>query len=157
MSVGPDYWYVSVTHRFTKLVVRSYWGHTERLRFASRSEITRGLEDMLRKITAEERVKRSSVRPDDADMQKRFPNVFEYLVADTYPDGQVRQRSTVMLIVDADMVKLCLNDKDNGQSLWVSGTSLANALKALEAAVTCPTTVWRENKQYEPPVKKKPR
>jgi hypothetical protein len=62
-----------------------------------------------------------------------------------------------MVIVDADKVKLCLNDKDNDRSAWVSGDTLEGALKSLDIGLASGLIPWRANKPYEPPPKRKSR
>lgn len=154
LCVGDRHWFLTITHRYSGKVVRLLYGRSDVQGVLGTGEVTREVCEMLRKVTAEERAKRASVRPNDAELEKRYPTVWQYLVADSYPDGQVRQRSTIMLITEGDVVKLCLNDRDNNQSLWVTGSSLGATLKALEAAVTSEVAPWRENKPYEPRPKK---
>lgn len=154
LCVGECYWFLSIHNRYTRVVVRTFCGRADNKRVMGTGEVTREVAQVLRKVTAEERAKRSTVRPTDVEMEKKYPAVWEYLVADAYPDGQVRQRATVMVIAEGDVVKLCLNDRDNNQSLWVTGATLSAAFKALEAAVGSAQAPWRENRPYEPRVKK---
>jgi len=72
-----------------------------------------------------------------------LPGVLEYLEADHYPDGATRERSALIVLVQDGIVKVCLSDKDQGQSIWRSGSSLEDALLALEAEVTGPQPDWR--------------
>lgn len=76
------------------------------------------------------------------------PALSEYLTATEYPDGAKRTTSTILLFVDAGMVKACLNDRDQGQSLWVSASTPTEALQALERHLSLGTGEWRPSGQY---------
>lgn len=76
-----------------------------------------------------------------------LPGVREMLVETRYPDGQPRQTSTLLLFVEAGVVKACLRDRDQGQSAWSSGVSVIDALEALEAGLQADTVQWRADGQ----------
>lgn len=76
-----------------------------------------------------------------------YPALWEYLSLEVHDDGTVRERSMLMCLVEDGLFKACLQDRDQGQSLWVSGTALPGALAALEAHLAAGTGEWRQMKQ----------
>jgi hypothetical protein len=49
------------------------------------------------------------------------------------------------VLVEDGSVKTCLSDRDQEQSLWRSGSSLEDALLALEATLTGEHQDWRRS------------
>jgi len=80
-----------------------------------------------------------------AGIVEQLPGVLEFLTADTYPDGQIRKRSTLMVFVEDGTLKACLNDRDAERTLWRSGQSLEDVLLAIEVALVEPGTDWRRS------------
>jgi len=76
-------------------------------------------------------------------MSNRCPEVWAYLADTKYADGQPRATATLMVIVESGVVKVCLNDRDNDRSAWVSGRSFQEALEALEVGLVGGRTDWR--------------
>lgn len=79
----------------------------------------------------------------DDEFGRRWPSVLEMLTAVQYPDGSARRTSTITFFVDDSESKVCLNDRDNGLTAWVSASSLILALDSLEVGLADDTTVWR--------------
>jgi len=73
----------------------------------------------------------------------QVPGVREMLVETRFPDGSARQTSTLLLFVEAGVVKVCLNDRDQGMSAWASGSSVLDCLLALESGLQADTLQWR--------------
>jgi hypothetical protein len=87
-----------------------------------------------------------------------LPALLEYLSSGNYPDGAPRLRSTLLVLVEDGGVKVCLSDRDQEQSLWRSGSSLEDALLALEATLTSEHQDWRRSGGgggVKPPQRKK--
>jgi len=78
------------------------------------------------------------------------PTVCEWLTASHYDDGELRETSTLGLFVDCGVLKLCLNDRDQFRTLYVTSDSLEGALLALEAALRGSTPDWRPWKGKRP-------
>jgi hypothetical protein len=72
-----------------------------------------------------------------------LPGVLEYLSSSKYPDGSARERSTLLVLIEHGVVKVCLSDRDQSQSLWRSGESLEDCLLSLEEALTGTHADWR--------------
>ena len=71
------------------------------------------------------------------------PGVREMLVESRYPDGSNRLNSTLLLFVEAGVVKVCLHDRDQGQTAWASGAGVGDCLEALEAGLQGDTLNWK--------------
>jgi hypothetical protein len=105
----------------------------------------RGLEDMLRKRDAG--VDKVGLRGTltSSKWGQTYPCLWEMLVTDHWEDGTPRTLSTLTIFVDDDQVKLCLNDRAQGLTGWASGSSVEEALKALESGLKEDTIEWRRS------------
>lgn len=81
---------------------------------------------------------------------KNHAALWEYLSATEYDDGTERKTSTVTLFVEDGAVKVCLNDRDGSRVMWVSGPSVVDVLKALEALLRAGEGDWRAQKPFKP-------
>lgn len=73
----------------------------------------------------------------------KLPILWEYLQAEVYEDGQKRTPSTLTVFVEGRVVKLALNDKDVERSLYVSGETVEESLRALEKHLGLDKPDWR--------------
>lgn len=80
------------------------------------------------------------------DLAKRWPLVRQYLVEGEWDDGSRRTRATLLLVVDDDGLKGCLNDRDAGRSLWRTGLTLEQVLSSLEESLHAGDTDWRAHR-----------
>lgn len=64
-----------------------------------------------------------------------YPLIVEYLSAETYPDGEKRQPSSLVVLSDGTSWRVCLSDRDNGRVLWKTGDTVVAALEAVELAL----------------------
>jgi len=81
-----------------------------------------------------------------ARWEDTHPAVWEYLSLDTHDDGSQRTTSMLCVFVEGGLVKVCLQDREAGQSLWVSGASLVEALDSLEGRLASGDGEWRQSK-----------
>jgi len=79
------------------------------------------------------------------EFAKKFPAIWEYLSADRWEDGKVRQTSTLQLFGDRGIIKAALKDRENGIICFVGGRDPDEALEALESALRAGTAEWRED------------
>lgn len=99
---------------------------------------------------------RSAVRrSEQAAMQKSsagvlwesaHPAIWEYLTLDVDDEGQERVTSMLCVFVESGVVKIALQDRQEGQSLWVASASLVEALAALEARLQAGDGEWRQSR-----------
>jgi len=61
-----------------------------------------------------------------------YPCILEHLVETAYPDGSERQTSSLVVVADAQNWRVCLSDRDNARVMWKTGTTLVEALDAIE-------------------------
>ena len=78
----------------------------------------------------------------------RWPQLIEYLNAAAWDDGSPRETSTLMLLIEDGWLKVCLNDRAVGRSLWQSADTLMDALDALEDHLVAGTGEWRVKKPF---------
>jgi hypothetical protein len=75
---------------------------------------------------------------------QQCPATREYLELTQWEDGSPRQPSTVTIFVEHGLVKLCLHDRDQNRSCWVSGDSFEAAWASLEDGLAAGNVEWRE-------------
>lgn len=85
-------------------------------------------------------------RLEDKDLTKEGPTLLAYLQEDAWPDGQVRQRSTLVCFCEDGMLKACLSDKDTQMTLWASSRTFWGLIEALEARLTEDVPEWRKSR-----------
>jgi len=85
--------------------------------------------------------------PTPPGLNERAPTLAHFLCDASWPDGEERQRSTIVVFVEDGMFKACLSDKDSGTSLWASCRSFDDLLEALEARLTDDRPDWRKARQ----------
>jgi hypothetical protein len=83
------------------------------------------------------------VAASDELLSRDYPAVAEYLTAAKWPDGKVRQVSTLLLLAEDGRFKLMVNDRANGRSAWFSGETVLGCLEAAERALSEDRVDWR--------------
>lgn len=92
-------------------------------------------------------------RLSDADS---FPNIIEYLISSSYPDGSKREPSSLIIVADPSGWRVCLSDKDNGRVMWKVADALQDALLAIEMALMEEDqSSWRKASGANPRAKKR--
>ena len=130
-------------HRFSGLPLCSWVIEGEDWE-AMEAEIEGGLMSKFLK-----RLKEAVARPGnapaatDAEWQKLYPAIVEYMTLVMDDDKQQRQTSTLLLFAEGRVWKACLGDRETELSLWASGESVAELLEALEAMLESSTPGWR--------------
>lgn len=75
-----------------------------------------------------------------------FPALWEHLTATQYPDGSVRETSSIIIVADHQGWRGCLSDKDNGRTMWKTASSVEELLLTLEeGAASDDPTAWRQS------------
>jgi hypothetical protein len=90
----------------------------------------------------------AGLRLEDKDMLKEAPTLAAYLQEDAWPDGDPRQRSSLLIVCEDGVVKGGLIDKDTDCSLWASAKTFWGILEAMEARLTEDVPDWRKKKAY---------
>lgn len=101
----------------------------------------------LRRVSSEAADLKQDPRTSDPTFVKEYPALAEYLMATSYDDGTARQTATLLLFVDGDGVKACLNDRETGYSLWSTTNTLTDALTALDDLLQGDNPPWRKNRE----------
>lgn len=81
----------------------------------------------------------------DADFEKKYPALWEYLTVTKFDDGTERQTSTLLVFSDGDEFRGCLNDRQEERSCWAVGVSFMGLIVALEERLASGTAEWRTN------------
>lgn len=81
--------------------------------------------------------------PSDPSFQKNHPLLFEYLTTDTWDDGTVRERSTLLIFCEGQAFKLCLLDRALARKAFVTAQTLLDALRAVEKGLANGSLDWR--------------
>lgn len=82
----------------------------------------------------------------DPEFASTFPGLWEYLSSHTYDDGSPRVSSTLLVFVEDGLVKLCLNDRDQGMVSFLSAPTYAEALLEMDHRVVEGKLEWRLSK-----------
>lgn len=75
-----------------------------------------------------------------------YPALWEYLTLAAWDDGKPRQTATLTVFCEEGVVKLCLNDRDQDRSGWVSAATVETALERLDADLREDEVDWRRPK-----------
>lgn len=74
---------------------------------------------------------------------KSFPHLAEFLTDDTFEGGAFRLPGTVLICSGEGRVRVWINDKAEGLTAWVSGSTVWDALCAADEAIYSADTEWR--------------
>jgi len=85
----------------------------------------------------------SGVFDTDSLLPRRAPLLHLFLTDDKWDDGAPRVAGTILLFAEGGRYKACLNDRDGGRSVFVSGDSVEAILDALEAGLADDNLEWR--------------
>jgi hypothetical protein len=92
--------------------------------------------------------KGASVPPADIIFHSDYPTLAAYLTAAAWPDGEVRQLSSLVIFCEDGVFKACLSDKDTGNVLWASSRVWSDLPLSLEARLTEDSPDWRKGRKY---------
>lgn len=93
---------------------------------------------------------------EDIAWAEKFPALLEFLTERETEDGKPRITSTMLVVAEDGLWKLCLTDRAqaNGNfdyKLWKSGETLHDALLALDHDLQQATAEWRKFPKWKPP------
>jgi hypothetical protein len=87
--------------------------------------------------------------PLDEEFCRDAPTLALYLGADVWPDGSVRQRSTMVAFVEEGGFKVCLTDKDTACTIWAFSPTWEGLPGAIEARLTEERPDWRKQRPFK--------
>lgn len=82
-------------------------------------------------------------------LEKLAPTLGMYLCSDAWPDGEIRQRSSLVVFIEELMFKACLSDKDTQTTLWCSAKTWEGLLEGFEARLTDDVVDWRKARKLK--------
>jgi len=83
----------------------------------------------------------------DSGFALAYPHIYEHLHEEKYEDGTLRQTSTLLIFNDGGCLKLCLSDRDNNRSVFVTATCFDDAMVRLEQGLREDDLEWRVKPQ----------
>lgn len=72
-----------------------------------------------------------------------FPLLWEFLHSSQYDDETARKPGTLTIFIDEEHVKIALNDRDQGLTAFVSGSSIEEAYRTAEKGLEGDSLEWR--------------
>jgi len=104
----------------------------------------------VKKVAAADQKTAGVPSPEGDKWVRAYPALWEYLTLTEYEDKTTRVTSTLLVFIEEGVVKACLNDRDASRTLWVSGPSVPDTLKALDALLRAGEGEWRSSKPWTP-------
>lgn len=87
--------------------------------------------------------RKKEVAFDDPEFTNQYPNLTGYLTQAVFENGTVRATSTILLFTDGTSATLCLNDRHNSRTVFVSAATFEGMLVALEEGLEEGTLDWK--------------
>jgi len=84
-----------------------------------------------------------------------MPALAEFLTSSKYDDGSPRQCPTITVFYDHPLVKVCLNDRDQGLAAFVTAATVEGLWAALEEGLAKDSLDWRASQRPSGGGKKK--
>lgn len=101
----------------------------------------------VRKAVADETQSREKASVQADQWAIDHPALWEYLTIDQHEDGSERTTSMLNVFCESGLVKVALQDREVGRSLWASAQGLPGALMALEMMLQSGQGEWRQSRQ----------
>lgn len=79
----------------------------------------------------------------DAEFQRKYPSITEYLFTQKWQDGSPRVTSTLAIFSSEGALKVVLNDRDNNRSAFFCEPTVELALESLEQALSTDRVDWK--------------
>lgn len=98
---------------------------------------------MKKPVIAPGDVGRESRWVDDPDFAAEYPNLYAFLSDSLWDDGSKRVTGSMLLCVDAGVLKCWVNDKAYHRSAWVSSPSFTGLLRLLDDRLGDDALPWR--------------
>jgi hypothetical protein len=142
---GPEAVVVCLRNKKYKKVHYTECGRTAVVRRLCLSQLEEAKMSFLRRAAATVSQGAGSLAFPDERFQKKFPALYEHLTQQTWPEGGVRQTSTLSLFADEGQLKGSLNNRDEGLVLFATGKTLEGLLVAMEASLMADEPPWRKS------------
>jgi len=83
----------------------------------------------------------------DVNWASLYPTLYSYLTERVYGDGKSRVTSTLLIFLEDGVLRICINDRDNNRSAFITGQTIDEALASIEAKLCGDTMEWRMKNQ----------
>lgn len=109
--------------------------------------VEREAEKMLTKDAARRVVGAAGGVVADDEFSTLYPTLYAHLTQTAWPDGTVRETSSLSLFTDGPAAKCVLKDRSLGVCLWATCPTFTGLLGVLEALLCDPGAEWRVDRQ----------
>lgn len=83
---------------------------------------------------------------EDEAFEEACPALSSYVTKDEFDDHTKRLTSSLTIFCDEGVLKAVLNDREAGESLWVSAPGFMTLIHALEKKLALGDGEWRKNR-----------
>lgn len=87
--------------------------------------------------------RKQTIMFNDDSFANQYPNLTGYLTQVKFENGQVRVSSTLLIFSDGESVTLCLNDRHNNRTAFISGATMEGMMDDLEEGLDSGTLDWK--------------
>lgn len=84
---------------------------------------------------------------DDAEFVKRFPQLAEFLMDETWDDGSPRTTGTLFVFSSGSSWKVMLKDRDGDRTAFLTAPTLLGLWSALDEALCNGRLDWRADRK----------
>jgi len=85
----------------------------------------------------------------DHEFKREYPRLYNYFSDTKWDDGTARKTTTLLLFLEAGMVKLCLNDRATNRQAFISARTLTEALTLADEGLSQDSVDWRPVKAFK--------
>lgn len=79
----------------------------------------------------------------DVKWQANHPLLYEHLTSEKWEDGAARETSTLTIYLDSGLWKVCLNNRAEKLTAWLTAETWGKMLDGLEKGLADGTLDWR--------------
>jgi hypothetical protein len=105
------------------------------------------MSEFLRRRKAETAAPHLEVSEQDRWWVAEYPALAEHLGCPRWPDGAVRETTTILLFVEAGAWKACINDRAEGMVAFVAAGGPRTLLERVEKGLVEGTLDWRPQRR----------
>lgn len=100
----------------------------------------------VQKVVETEKHKRRLLGDAAAAWVGAHPALWEFLTLEAFDDGTARQLAMLCMFYEDGVLKVALQDRQEGRTLWTAAQSPVDALDALEATLQAGEGEWRRSR-----------
>jgi len=110
-------------------------------------EVRAAVAKFVRRAVERVSASREAASIEGRNFESSHPAIMEYLTLAVNDDQTPRETSMLCVFVEDGLVKLAVQDRQEGCSLWVTAPSIPEALAAAETKLVTGQGEWRQSRQ----------